>query len=74
MDTIRIGDNYYNAETLTDNAKALLSDLQKVEGELGRLNLQASITNFAKSTLIEKLVAETANLEHVEAPAETPAA
>lgn len=74
MDTIRIGDDHYNTETLTDNAKALLSDLQKVEGELGRLNLQASIANFAKNTLIEKLVAETANLEKVDAPAEAPAA
>ena len=74
MDIIRIGENHYDVTTLTDVAKGLLSDLQKVEGELGRLNLQASIANFAKNTLIEKLVAETANLEKVDAPAEAPAA
>ncbi len=74
MDTIRIGETHYNAATLTDTAKALLGDLQKVDGELGRLSLQTSIANFAKSALIEKLVAETANLEAVEAPvAEAPA-
>lgn len=70
METIRIGDKFYNAEKLTDAAKALLSDIQKVEGELGRLTLQTSITNLAKGTLVEKLVAESANLEQVEAPAE----
>lgn len=70
METIRIGEKYYNAETLTEPAVGLLNDLQKVEGELGRLNLQSSITNLAKSTLIDKLVAESENLEEVDAPAE----
>lgn len=74
METIRIGDTHYNAETLTDHAKALISDIQKVEGELGRLNLQTSIANYAKSALLERLVGETANLEKVEVSAEAPAA
>ncbi len=74
MDIIRVGENHYDVATLTDVAKGLLSDLQKVEGELGRLSLQTSITNFAKSSLIEKLVAEVANLPTVPAPAtEAPA-
>ncbi len=70
MDIIRIGEKHYDVTTLTDVAKGLLSDLQKIEGELGRLSLQTSITTFAKSALIEKLVAETAALPTVPAPAE----
>jgi hypothetical protein len=73
METIRIGDNTYNAETLTEQSKILLSDIQKVEGELGRLTLQTSIANLAKGTLIEKLLTETENLEVVEVSEEEPA-
>ena len=76
MDTIRIGDKHYNAETLTDGAKALLGDLQKIEGVMGQKTLELSIMDLAKQTLIGKLVEETANLEEVPAPAapEAPAA
>ena len=68
METIRIGEKYYDASKLTEQATSLLQDLQKVEGELGRLALSTSITNVAKNALIERLVAETANLVEVEAP------
>lgn len=68
METIRIGDKYYDVSKLTEQATSLLQDLQKVEGELGRLALSTSITNVAKNALIERLVAETANLVEVEAP------
>ncbi len=66
MEAIRIGDKSYNVETLTDQAKTLLNDIQKVDGELGHLALQTSIVNLAKGTLIEKLLAETANLDVIE--------
>jgi len=69
METVRIGEKYYNGEKLTDKATALLSDIAKVEGELGRLNLQTSISNLAKGTLVQNLVEEAKNLEEVEAPA-----
>jgi len=68
--TIRIGEKHYDATNLTEQAVALLGDIEKVDGELGRLQLQSSIASVAKSSLIEKLVAETANLTEVEAPAE----
>ena len=68
MVTIRIGEKYYDVSKLTEQATSLLQDLQKVEGELGRLALSTSITNVAKNALIERLVAETANLIEVEAP------
>ena len=68
MDTIRIGENYYNAETLTDAAKALLSDIQKVDSRLNQLSLDASIMDLAKQTLIGKLVEETVNLQQVPGP------
>jgi len=71
-ETIRIGEKFYNAATLTETATALINDMNKVEGEVGRLALQTSITNLAKGTLIEKLVAEAANLEEVDAPVEVP--
>jgi len=69
METIRIGDKHYNAETLTDDSKALLSDIQKVDGELARLALQTSITNLAKGSLIDRLVEESVNLEEVQVEA-----
>lgn len=71
METIRIGDKHYNAETLTEGAKALLGDLQKIEGRMGQLSLDASIMDLAKQTLIGKLVEETANLTEVPAPVQT---
>lgn len=71
MDTIRIGDKFYDATKLTEHSAALIGDIEKIDGELGRLQLQASITNVAKQSLVEKLLAETANLTEVEAPAET---
>lgn len=74
MNTIRINDKYYNADTLTDTAKALLSDLQKVEGRMNNLSLDLSIMDLAKQSLIGKLVEETAHLQLVpppSAPAET---
>ena len=68
METIRIGEKYYDVSKLTEQATSLLQDLQRVEGELGRLALSTSITNVAKNALIERLVTETANLVVVEAP------
>ena len=66
METIRIGQKHYSQETLTEMAAALLSDIQKVDGEIGRLELQTSIANLARGTLVEKLVEETKNLQEVE--------
>jgi|SaaInlStandDraft_4_1057021.scaffolds.fasta_scaffold12980_8 hypothetical protein len=71
VNSIRIGEKHYNAEKLTEPATALLGDLQKVENELSSLTLKTSIINLAKSTLVEKLVEETANLEEVDAPKAT---
>jgi len=73
INTIRIDDKHYNADNLTDAAKAILSDLQKVEGRMNQLSLDISIMNLAKQTLVGKLVEETANLEEVEAPVATEA-
>jgi len=36
VETIRIGEKYYDVSKLTEQATSLLQDLQKVEGELGR--------------------------------------
>ncbi len=68
MDTVRIGDKYFNGDTMTEQAKILLNDIQKIEGEMGRLSLKTSIATLAKNTLIDKLVAEIPNLEEVDAP------
>ena len=73
METIRMGDKYYNAETLTDAARALLGDLQKVEGVIGQKTLELSIIELAKQTLIGRLVEETTNLEEVPTPVEAEA-
>ena len=72
METIRIGQKHYNAETLTETAAALLGDIQKVDGEIGRLALQTSIANLARGTLVEKLVEETKNLQEVEVAEKEP--
>lgn len=69
MNTVRIGEKYFDGDNLTDKAKALFGDIGKVEGELGRLALQTSICNLAKTTLVQNLVTESANLKEVDAPA-----
>lgn len=66
---VRIGDKFYDASKLTDRAVALFNDIEKVDGEIGRLQLQTSIANVARTTLINDLVAETANLGDAEVPA-----
>lgn len=68
LEPIRIGDKFYNPKTLTEAAITLLSDIQKVDGELSRLSLSTSIANLAKGTLIEKLLVEVPNLEEVIVP------
>ena len=70
MDTIRIGEKFYDATKLTEHATALINDINQVEGELKRLQLQTSIATLAKSTIVEKLVKETVNLTEVDAPKE----
>lgn len=70
MKTIQIGEKHYNAETLTDTAQKLINDIQVIENETNRLQIQASINNIAKDTLIKALVEETSKLEEVPAPKE----
>lgn len=70
MKTIQIGEKHYNAETLTETAQKLINDIQVIENETNRLQIQASINNIAKDTLIKALVEETSKLEEVPAPKE----
>lgn len=65
---IRIGDKYFDGTKLTDTAMALISDIEKIDGEIGKLQLHVSIMNLAKTSLIEKLVIESVNLVEVPAP------
>lgn len=71
LQIVRIGEKYYDAAKLTEKAIALFNDINKIDGELGRLQLQTSITNVAKSKLVDDLVAETANLDNAQVPAPT---
>jgi hypothetical protein len=49
----------------------LILDIQKVDGEISRLGLQVSIANFAKDTLLEKLLVGVSTLEKVDPPSTT---
>jgi hypothetical protein len=71
MEIIKIGDHQYDVEKLPDNVKTLILDIQKVDGEISRLGLQVSIANFAKDTLLEKLLAGVSTLEKVVPPSTT---
>ncbi len=68
MEIIKIGDHQYDVEKLPDNVKTLILDIQKVDGEISRLGLQVSIANFAKDTLLERLLVGVSTLEKVEPP------
>ena len=48
MTTITIDTNEYEYESLSDKAKAQLSSLQFVDGELARLQAKASILQTAR--------------------------
>lgn len=49
MATIKIDDKEYDLEKLSDAAKAQLSSLQLVEGEMRRLQIQLSIAQTARN-------------------------
>ena len=48
MPTIKIDDNDYDLDTLSEEAKAQLASLQFVDTELQRLNAQAAILQTAR--------------------------
>lgn len=71
MEIIKIGEHHYDVEKLPENVKTLILDIQKVDGEISRLGLQVSIANFAKDTLLEKLLVGVSTLEKVVPPSTT---
>jgi hypothetical protein len=62
---VKIGEKYYDINTVTELAVALLKDIKKIDDELGRVNLQLSITKLAKVKLLDELTKEFPKMTEV---------
>ena len=58
MTTITIDTVDYELETLSDNAKQQLTNIQLVDAEVARLQMQLAIANTARSAYAAALKAE----------------
>lgn len=65
LKTIQIGETLYKAESLTEQGVNIINDIKKVDAQLAQQQLSVSITQLAKSKLMEELQKETANFEAV---------
>ena len=61
MPTIKIDNQDYDLDSLSDNAKAQLQSLQFVDAELQRLNAQAAVLQTARIAYVNALKAELPN-------------
>lgn len=57
MTLIKIDGKDYNTDTLTDEAKGQLTNLQFVDGELARLQAQAAVFQTARASYANALKA-----------------
>ena len=61
MPTIKIDNQDYDLDSLSDNAKAQLQSLQFVDAELQRLSAQAAVLQTARIAYVNALKAELPN-------------
>ena len=69
VQTITINDKVYRTDSITENGINLINDIKKVDAELGRILLQKSITELAKTKLMEVLEMETPNFIEIKSEA-----
>lgn len=67
---VRLGNKYFDVDSFTERAYALLQDVKKVEEVLQRQKMDVSITELARQMLIEELGKELPNLKEVPGPEE----
>ncbi len=60
--TLTIGDKSYPIASLSDNAKAQITNVQIVDAEIQRLQQQLGIAQVARASFIASLQEELANL------------
>lgn len=65
-DSIKIGDKYYDINTVTDLSVAIMKDLKTIDDELKHYGIQMSIAKLAKSKLIEELQKEIPKMTEIE--------
>jgi|GEM_PF-4104910 hypothetical protein len=65
---VKIGEKYYDINTVTELAVALLKDIKKIDDEISRVNLKLSITKLAKIKLLDELTKELPKMTEVLAP------
>lgn len=62
---ITIRDNKYKVADLPKEAIEIANDIQLIQNEVSKAQIQINICNLAAEALVEKLVAATADLEVV---------
>jgi hypothetical protein len=74
LKTFQIGEKTYDAASITEQGVNIINDIRKVDNMLSQQQLQVSITQLAKTKLMEELEKEKENFTEVTAEAaETPA-
>ena len=63
--TFIFNDVEYYADTLSEDVKGFINNVQIIDGEIKKINLQLEITNVAKDSFISKIEAEVENFEKV---------
>jgi hypothetical protein len=66
---IKIGEEFYAVDSLTEKSINLFQDIKKVEDRIAQIQLDISIAEVAKTKLYEELIKEKENLTQVPAPA-----
>ena len=62
---ITIRDNSYRVADLSKEAIDIANDIQIIQNEVSKAQIQINICNLAADALVEKLIAATADLEVV---------
>lgn len=66
--TIKIGDKYYDSDSITDLSIAIMKDIKTIDDEISKYGIQMSIAKLAKSKLIEELQKELPKMKEVHQP------
>jgi hypothetical protein len=67
-DSIKLGEKYYETESVTDLTIAIMRDLKTIDDQIKTYGTQLSIAKLAKSKLIDELQKEVPKMKEVPAP------
>jgi hypothetical protein len=67
-DSIKLGEKYYETESVTDLTIAIMRDLKTIDDQIKTYGTQLSIAKLAKSKLIDELQKEVPKMKEGPAP------